>query len=289
MIQKSLFKLSCSIFKQKKTNKIIFAARLSSESKKSKANKTKKAPKEQEPSEDQNGNVKFSSFVLASVSVTTFCLGVWQIKKAYDKACLIKSYENCMKSETCELPIEIKDYDSFVKENEYKPFKVKGYFLNSNEIILSPRHDLTQTFEMFGGYVITPFVLSKDPTKIILVNRGFVPYNRYSQNSRKESLIEDEIELTGILRSNQPEIKYTSKNRPPNEWHRRNIKEMSESLKTAPIFLDQVKTKLIPNSPIGGQTEVDLKNDHFFYILTCLGISSVSTFLWVKLAVRRLF
>ncbi|CAF0871163.1 unnamed protein product [Brachionus calyciflorus] len=289
MIAKNFFRIN-NLLVYPKSPKNFFFSKIST----NQTNSSTKDPKKQNKkssklnlSEEKNSsNGNFSSYALLAIPIVTFGIGIWQIKRRNDKINLIESFKNRMKTDINELPEDIKDYDSFLKENEYKPFKVKGYFLNSNEILLTPRNDITSSIKLSGAYVITPFVLSNNLNKIILVNRGYVPYTYFSLASRLDTQTENEVELVGILRSNEPSCKFTPINKPPNEWHHRNIKEISEFLKTEPIFLDAVKTSKLP---IGGQTEVDLKNDHMSYILTWFGVSSVSIIVWLRLFAKALF
>lgn len=96
-----------------------------------------------------------------------------------------------------------------LKDLEYYKFTVKGKFDHSKEIIMQPRTRLDQERppggliggrNLFNGaWVITPLKLS-DRHYSILVNRGWIPKTRIDRKLREESLIEDEVTITGILR-----------------------------------------------------------------------------------------
>lgn len=43
---------------------------------------------------------------------------------------------------------------------------------------------------------------------------------------------------------------------------------MAEFASTSHFYIDAVKESSVPGGPIGGQTQVSLKNDHLQYIVT---------------------
>ncbi|RNA44984.1 surfeit locus 1 [Brachionus plicatilis] len=254
--------------------------KLSSSSKSSRSNLNQKNPKSDQQKEESKGN--FASYAFFTIPSSFFALGVWQIKRRNEKLNLIKSLEERMDMEPSSLPINIQDLDTFINENQYRPFRVKGYFLNSKEILLTTRFDVTSKSNLPGGYVITPFVLSEDTNKIILINRGFVPFTSFSESARSKFHIDNQVELAGFLRADEPKCQLSHLNKPPNEWHIRDLKEMSQELGTEPIFLDQVKPFGLPSEPTPTQTQVDVKNDHLSYIFTWFGLSLSTFFIWLK-------
>lgn len=254
--------------------------KLSISSKTRKLNLNQNDSQSEKKKEESGGN--FASYLFFAIPATTFCLGCWQIKRRKEKINLIESLENRMNTEPVNLPIQIDNLEEFIEKNEYRPFKVKGHFLNSKEILLTIRFDVTSESKLPGGYLITPFVLSEDTSKIILINRGFIPFTDFSESSRSRFRIDDQVELAGFLRADELKCSLSHLNKPPNEWHIRNLKELSQQLGTEPIFLDQVKPFGLPSEPIPTQTQVDLKNDHLNYILTWFGLSFTSLFIWLK-------
>lgn len=223
---------------------------------------------------------KLAAIIFLSIPIITFSLGVWQIYRRENKLKLIEYLDNRTRSQPIDLPSDPKELETIVQKYEYKPFKAKGYFLHSKEVVLTMRHDLTQQTHLPGGFVITPFVLSSNPNVTILVNRGFVPHTHFSPVSRSAAQVEGEVELVGLLRSNEPANAFTPSNVPPNEWHYRDVKQMSQALGTMPIFLDAVKSTTIKGGPLAGQTAIQLRNDHLIYIATWFSLSLLTSFLW---------
>lgn len=48
----------------------------------------------------------------------------------------------------------------------------------------------------------------------------------------------------------------------------RDIEEMAELANTSYLFIDAVKESTVPGGPIGGQTQINLRNEHLQYIIT---------------------
>jgi surfeit locus 1 family protein len=235
-----------------------------------------------ESSEQPKITSRIVSLAFLSIPIITFGLGVWQVRRREWKLNLIKFLEERTKSQPIELPTDEEQLKNLVETKEYHPFKVRGHFLHSKEIIITVRPDLTGSIRVPGGHVITPFVVKNKPNLIILVNRGFVPYYNYSPTKRQHAQIEDELEIIGLLRSNEIKNSFTPENKPPFEWHNRNVDEIARTLGTTPIFLDAVESCTIKGGPIAGQTAINLRNDHLSYIITWFTLSGLTSFLWWK-------
>lgn len=219
-------------------------------------------------------------FVLLTIPLITLSLGVWQIKRREWKLDLIKFLESRTTLPPKELPTNEQELFNLMENNEFCPYKVKGRFIHSKEILLQPKHDITGTNHLPGGLIITPFVLSGRNDQTILVNRGFVPYTNYSPNKRQEGQIEDEVELVGLLRKDEIISSFTPPNKPPNEWHFREIDLMSKTLNTLPVLLDATIESSVKGGPLGGQTAINLRNEHMNYIVTWFSLTFFTTLLW---------
>jgi surfeit locus 1 family protein len=248
-------------------------------------NKQKQTSHEEEDSEGLgSGGKKAKTIGLAflAIPIFTFGLAMWQIKRRQWKIDLINYMEERTRSKPVELPTDPAALQTLVKDHEYRPFKVRGHFLHSREILLTIRHDQKGRMNLPGGYVITPFVLSNRADNLtILVNRGYVPYTHYMPSKRPEAQVEGEVELIGLLRDDEITSTFTPINKPPEEWHFRNITEMALALGTAPIFIDTVdSTPIIKGGPLPGQTAINLRNEHMSYILTWFTLSGLTSFMW---------
>lgn len=57
---------------------------------------------------------------------------------------------------------------------------------------------------------------------------------------------------------------------------------MARLLDTAPLFFDAAASSTVPDGPIGGQTVLTVRNEHFSYILTWYSLSAITSFLWYR-------
>jgi surfeit locus 1 family protein len=219
-------------------------------------------------------------FVLLALPMLTFGLGCWQLQRREWKLDLIKFLNERTTVEPKELPTSSEELDALKETSEFYPFKVKGHFIHSKEILLSPKHDQTGTNTLPGGLIITPFVVSGHENLTIIVNRGYVPYTHYLPAKRQEGQIEGEIELIGLVRKDEITSAFTPINKPPTEWHFRDIGAMAKSMGTAPIFLDEVRSSSVKGGPLGGQTAINLRNEHMSYVITWFTLTFFTTFLW---------
>lgn len=237
---------------------------------------------------------KLSALALLTIPLTTLILGCWQIQRREWKLNLIKTLE----SRTSAPPISLSPSNLSViidnPEYEYRSFKVKGRFIHSEEILLTTRTDLTGQSKTPGAHVITPFELSEtdaNGNKIrILVNRGFIPYTHYSLAKRIDANKYEQVEIVGLLRLDEVKNTFTPNNNPiKNEWHYRDLKTMAICLDTEKIFLDAVYNDAIAklNGPIGGQTVIQLRNEHLTYIVTWFTLCALTSFMWYKKFFKR--
>ena len=215
-------------------------------------------------------------------------LGFWQLKRLTWKEELLATIETRIASSPSSLE-EILTKFHAGEDVEYMPVYIEGNFQHSFE-----RHFYATNNGVPGWYVFTP--LQFESSRIIFVNRGFVPVTLKLANQRKESLIGGQVEVTGLVRV-PPEKKpnfFTPDNQlEDNEFYWRNLKEMISSIslptgdQVEPLFID---AKPNPNLvyPQGGTTLIKLPNNHLQYAITWFGLALIlvavcSSFLWSKL------
>lgn len=138
------------------------------------------------------------------------------------------------------------------------------------------------TSENIGFHVIVPFELENGQGSI-LVNRGWVPKDKLTPQSRQEDVPTGLTELVGVVRMSEQRQQFTPKNLvDTNRWSSRDIDALANKLGTLPIFVDADEKSTVPKGPIGGQTRVTLRNDHLSYLLTWFSLSAVTLFMWVR-------
>ncbi|OAD60472.1 Surfeit locus protein 1 [Eufriesea mexicana] len=227
------------------------------------------------------------------IPICAFVLGTWQIQRLKWKLDLLERLNSRINQEPIELPEDLEDLES----KEYYPIKVRGTFLHDKEFMAGYRSLIVDgkplDRPMFGlnkdarGYhIITPFKLA-DRDLTILVNRGWVPKMHKNPQTRQEGQIDGETEIVGILRLNERRPSFVPKNRPNrNMWYYRDVYQMSEKGGTSPIYLEAVVEDKSYKYPVGGQTRVELRNEHFSYILTWYSLSLITSYLWYRKFVK---
>lgn len=58
---------------------------------------------------------------------------------------------------------------------------------------------------------------------------------------------------------------------------------MAQKTGTSEIFLDATNDFDVPGGPIGGQTRITLRNEHFSYIVTWFSLSAATSYMWFKM------
>lgn len=61
---------------------------------------------------------------------------------------------------------------------------------------------------------------------------------------------------------------------------------MCEETGADPVYIDATVESTVPGGPIGGQTNVSLRNEHLSYIVTWTGLSGLSALFWYKLVFK---
>ncbi|XP_058674149.1 surfeit locus protein 1 [Ammospiza caudacuta] len=231
---------------------------------------------------------------LLLVPLTTFGLGTWQVQRRKWKLDLIAQLASRTRADPIPLTLDPME----LKELEYRPVRVRGRFDHSKELYLLPRSLLDPQREAReagrisshpenGANVITPFYCTELGVTI-LVNRGFVPKNKLKPETRLKGQIEDEINLTGVVRLTEKRKPFVPENNiEQNRWHYRDLEAMAKVTGAEPIFIDADFKSTVPGGPIGGQTRVSLRNEHMQYIVTWYGLCAATSFLWYKKFIQK--
>lgn len=236
-----------------------------------------------------------TKYSLLSFPIASFGLGVWQIKRLEWKKGILADLERKITEE----PIDILNVDSLedLQQFEYRRIKARGKFDQNpdHQLILKPRQLVVNNEAIYRGRtahqsnigvnIITPFQV--DGTNLrILVNRGWLALKGKDsiQDSSSQYGMGDKdeiIDLVGILRKSDRRPRYGLKNdETGNEWQIRDVEAMSKVLKTAPIFLDADQELSRGKGPIGGQSNLNIRNEHLNYAITWFSLSVFSYIMW---------
>jgi surfeit locus 1 family protein len=169
-------------------------------------------------------------------------------------------------------------FDDLIKADpllhEYGKVRVAGTFLHDKEFHLAARSLRNKV----GMQIVTPIRL--DDGRIVLFDRGWVPSEQKDGASRAAGQLAGKVELTGVVRRNQIQRQFAPDNAPDkNVWFHVDVPLMRRLAGGAPdprldaFFLEADATPNPGGVPIGGQTRLDIPNDHLQYAITWFAIA----------------
>ena len=152
---------------------------------------------------------------------------------------------------------------------EYGRVKIAGSFLHDKEFYLAARSLKNKV----GLQVVTP--VRTDDGRVVLFDRGCVPQEQKDPAQRAQGQLAGTVELTGIVRRNQEQRQFAPDNVPDrNVWFHVDVPLMRSMAGGKPdpkldaFFLEADAAPNPGGVPIGGQTRLDIPNDHLQYAIT---------------------
>ena len=210
---------------------------------------------------------------LFSLPALVLCLGLslWQMERREWKLGILERIAHNQAA----APIAL---DELLKgdplDHEYGRVKIAGTFLHDKEFHLAAR-SMNNTV---GMQIVTP--LSTDDGRIVLFDRGWVPSEKKDPATRAAGQIPGKVELTGVVRRAQVKPYFVPDNAPDkNVWFTVDVPTMRRMAggRSDPgldaFFLEADATPNPGGLPIGGQTHLDIPNDHLQYAITWFGIA----------------
>ena len=200
------------------------------------------------------------------ILVLSLTLGVWQMERRGWKRDILDR----MAANQAAAPLPL---DELLKgdplRHEYGRVKVAGSFLHDKEFHLAARSLKNKV----GLQLVTAF--KTDDGKIVLFDRGWIPSEKKEPAKRAEGQVPGRVELTGIVRRNQERRQFAPENAPDkNVWFHVDVPLMRRMAgapsdpKLDAFFLDADAAPNPGGVPIGGQTRLDIPNDHLQYAIT---------------------
>lgn len=202
-------------------------------------------------------------------------LGTWQVERLAWKEALIASIDQRMSVDAVPLA-EMETRYRMHGDVDYMPVSVTGRFHHAGE-----RHFLATWQGKSGFHVYAPLELADG--RIVMVNRGFVPYDLKDPARRAAGQVEGEVTISGLARN--PLSGKPSWILPDNDlagniffWKDRDAMVRSAGLPSAveivPFFIDADATPNPGGWPIGGVTLIDMPNNHLQYAATWYGLAA---------------
>jgi len=234
----------------------------------------------------QKGLVGLTALMLAGLALL-IGLGVWQLKRLEWKQGLIAQIEARTKGP----PITLEDAVALAGEGRdpsYYRVRADGRFHHAKE-----RYLYAVSEGRVGWHVIAPF--ETEDGDVVLVDRGFVPDELKDPSARALGQVENVVTVIGIARSPETQTLFTPDNEPKvNRWFWRDLAGMARSMfpagttEVAPFFLEADKSEVPGGWPEGGQTRLEIPNNHLQYAITWFLLATVLLIVY-GLYVRSLY
>ncbi len=204
-----------------------------------------------------------SLFALGGILVL-LGLGSWQVERLFWKERLIAERHAAVTAP----PVALPDSREAARALDYHRVSATGTFMPGRELFLGATDDDGH----LGYHVIEPLRLASGA--VLLVDRGYVPEDKKLPATREAGEPKGEVTITGLLRlppRSKPHWFLPANNPDRNYWFWVDIPAMAaaESLdRVLPFYVDADKTPNPGGLPVGGQTRLDLPNNHLQYAIT---------------------
>jgi surfeit locus 1 family protein len=213
-------------------------------------------------------------------------LSVWQIQRLHWKEGLIAERSQRMDAAAVGDPGAGPLDAQGLADLEYRHVRLEGQFLNDKEMFLGAR-----TFEGSAGYhVLTPFRLADG--RVLIADRGWIPLERKDVAKRRQGEIEGPTTFDGIIRLQGRQTWFVPDNRPDLDfffWV--DLPAMAKLSGLADVetrFYAEAGSAANPGGyPIGGQSHVELPNDHLQYAITWFALAIALMVIYVVYHVQQ--
>jgi len=217
-------------------------------------------------------------------------LGTWQLQRKAWKESLIEQIETRSHAEPGAILPEADWADWRAQDDEFRRVRVTGTFLHVDE---APVYGLApggRGTPLQGYYLFVPLRLADGA--VVFVNRGFAPTELRDPATLPESQPKGEVTVTGLVRAPERKNWFTPDNAPAqNRWFARDPQAMAAAQglrRVAPFYVEADATPNPGGWPRGGQTRLELANNHLQYALTWYGIALTLMGVFTAFAWRRL-
>lgn len=225
--------------------------------------------------------------VVATLAIL-LSLGTWQVERLHWKEGLLAD----IAERRAATPVPLADIEAIEKSGgdiEYRRVSVTGTFDHAKE-----RHFFATFNGQTGFYVYTPLTLADG--RVLLVNRGFVPYEMKDTASRAAGQVTGLQTVTGYARvrlAAKPSSLVPDNDIAKNIFYWKHLDAMASSTgldagKVLPFFVDVDESIRNPGGwPRGGVTQFDLPNSHLQYAFTWYGLAAALVAVVIGALIRR--
>lgn len=205
--------------------------------------------------------------------IILMALGIWQLQRLEWKETLIDRLQSRAEAAPESLPPGALAIDEW----EFRRVTLTGHFLHDQEL-----HVLNRSLNGNPGlHVFTPLRRTDVPDgSVVLVNRGWVPFDRKEIEARPDGLTTGEVTVNGIVRFQRPmtslQATFTPENDPAkNMWYSISLPQMAETaaMPLTNYYIVDGNDAVPGLFPVGRQWTLDIRNDHLQYAITWFGLA----------------
>jgi surfeit locus 1 family protein len=204
------------------------------------------------------------TLVSLPILVLSLSLGIWQMERREWKRDILDRIAANQAAAAMTLD-QLLSGDPL--RHEYGRVKVAGSFEHGREFYLAARSLKNKV----GLQVIVP--LKTDDGRVVLFDRGWVPDRKAATQAAAQP--SGRVELTGLVRRSQTRARFAPENVPDkNVWFQADVPLMRKMAGAPPdrkldtFFLEADATPNPGGVPVGGQTRLEIPNDHLQYAIT---------------------
>lgn len=212
----------------------------------------------------------------AATLILLLSLGVWQVQRLHWKTGLIAKLQSRAVAPPVAPPSATDNLESF----EYRRVRVRGVFDYAHEFYLVGRSMQGQA----GIHVLTP-LQPEAGGRPILVDRGWVSFDRREPASRARGQIPGTVEIIGLVRLEKGKGYFQPDNDPAkNNWYFIELDRMARSsgVDLARGYYIVASPMAVPGGlPIPGQWRVNVRNDHLQYAITWFSLAIALVVIYV--------
>ncbi len=176
------------------------------------------------------------------------------------------------------------------RADEFTALRLRGTYLHDKEFYLGAR----TLDRRIGFFVITPFVLADSPPRILLINRGWVPRDHKDPATRADAQIAGEITEDILLRADGwrgYDFVRPTNDIAQNFWFYVDSRAMAQVADLTGVIAGvygDARARALPGGyPLGGQTRIQLVNNHLEYVITWYSLAVILAVIYVIFHLRR--
>ena len=221
----------------------------------------------------QRSTPLFIGFFLVALAIL-LTLGTWQMQRLDWKEDLIATVNERIASAPASL-LEVEEIFARTRDVDYLPTTVGGEFRHEGE-----RHFFATHEGRSGYFIYTPLEL--DDGRLLLVNRGFVPFEIKDAALRPAGQVEGRQTITGLARNpldGKPSWIVPDNDLQKNLFYWKDLDAMAATSGVGRredylgFFVDANDAANPGGLPVGDVTLINISNNHMQYIITWYGLA----------------